>query len=262
MTLPPRSRGHPRPATRVAVTEQWSSSRAIEPRQADRARPSGHGTPQPSFGFFSSTATVPSASAVMPTASQPWFPSWLRAATDAEAPGARVGGSNAGRATMRYSHATMRPSWPLPGIVSAGRIGSSVSRSAPTGSLRWRSGTPCGTAASPARCPWGHENGVPTKCSAPRRGGRALRGTMTMIPWEGRLVLGQDADCPVAPRRLDASSENFHQGASCLLNKKLPSSLLAPAPRLPPDERHRDGVRVGRTPGRRPGVGPRRPIIR
>ena len=29
----------------------------------------------------------------MLTASQPWFPSWLSAATDAEAPGARVGGS-------------------------------------------------------------------------------------------------------------------------------------------------------------------------
>src|SRR5205807_2611225 len=51
-------------------------------------------SPQFSFGFFSSTATVPSARPVMLTASQPWFPSWLSAATDAEAPGARVGGSN------------------------------------------------------------------------------------------------------------------------------------------------------------------------
>jgi Amylo-alpha-1,6-glucosidase len=43
----------------------------------------------------------------MPTASQPRVPSPLSAATDADTPGAFDGASNAGRATMRYSHRTM-----------------------------------------------------------------------------------------------------------------------------------------------------------
>src|SRR5581483_6875499 len=61
------------------------------------------------FGLFMSTATVPSASDVIPTASHPWVPSPLSAATDAETPGAGDGASKAGRATMRYSHGTMAP---------------------------------------------------------------------------------------------------------------------------------------------------------
>ena len=72
----------------------WCHQPPVQPTQAAKGR-------------LSRTATVPSASAVIPIASHPSAPSRFNRSTDADAPGVGLAGSKVGSEMMRYSHVAM-----------------------------------------------------------------------------------------------------------------------------------------------------------
>ena len=93
------------------------------------------------------TATRPSVSTVIPTASQPRAPSSLRVRTASEGSRDAVGASNGGRATIMYSHAVMAPF--LPDARTEGTEGGSKRRW-----LAWEADRPgLGMPPGRGRCP-------------------------------------------------------------------------------------------------------------